>query len=151
MEVQRVQGGPWEKLTVPRDVRALVLLNIPSYAGGRNPWGEKKKSTRFEPQSVSDGKIEVVGLKSGLHTAAVLAKTPKMHGRRLAQVSAIRMALQEVAPRGRGSNGEVAFTHMQVDGEAWRQAVPRADSTDGPLMVEVRTDGGYQSIISRPR
>lgn len=76
-------------------------MNIPSYGGGRNPFGFKKKSKRFQPQSFSDGLIEVVGLKGGLHSAMVMAKAPKLHGRRLAQVAEVIIELQAPPPNGR--------------------------------------------------
>lgn len=41
---------------------AIVVLNIPSYASGTNPWNKKKPS--FDPQSMNDSKLEVIGLST---------------------------------------------------------------------------------------
>ncbi|XP_056167130.1 diacylglycerol kinase 5-like isoform X3 [Syzygium oleosum] len=38
--------GQWEDLYVPRSIRSIVCLNLPSFSGGLNPWGkpDPKKS-----------------------------------------------------------------------------------------------------------
>ena len=45
---------------IPSSIKAFVLVNLQSYAGGRNIWGESesKKKTWRKPL-VSDGLIEV--------------------------------------------------------------------------------------------
>ncbi len=35
----RSAAGDWGEVRIPRSVKALVLLNIQSYAGGRDLWG----------------------------------------------------------------------------------------------------------------
>ncbi|KAK4344445.1 hypothetical protein RND71_037539 [Anisodus tanguticus] len=53
--VKKVSSSKWEQVPVPSSVRSIVTLNLPSYGGGRNPWGhlkpdylEKVSAIRFE-------------------------------------------------------------------------------------------------------
>ena len=39
MRQVRSAAGDWGEVRIPRSVKALVLLNIQSYAGGRDLWG----------------------------------------------------------------------------------------------------------------
>ena len=70
-----------------------------SYSGGRDIWGlhDDDDHEVHRPEEVrkglkkpifDDGLIEVVGLKNGWHTFAVLAQlNRRVHGKRLAQVA----------------------------------------------------------------
>lgn len=63
IEVQQPGGGgAWSPLVIPTSIKAFVLVNLQSYAGGRNIWGdsESKKKKWLKP-SVADGIIEVIG------------------------------------------------------------------------------------------
>ncbi|XP_011018159.1 PREDICTED: diacylglycerol kinase 3-like isoform X2 [Populus euphratica] len=42
MHVKKVNCSEWEQIPVPKIVRAIVALNLHSYASGRNPWGSPK-------------------------------------------------------------------------------------------------------------
>lgn len=118
----RRESADWAEVPVPADVRALVFLNIDSYAGGRNIWG-RADGAGFGPQSCSDGLLEVVGLRGGLHSAAVMASRGKLaHGRRLAQASAVRIELG--CPTEEGTSK----AYLQVDGEPWRQKLAAGQS-----------------------
>ena len=49
---------------MPAAVKALVVINLQSYGGGRNIWGErmkpeKAKARGFVKPSVDDGMVEV--------------------------------------------------------------------------------------------
>lgn len=44
-------------------LQGVVVLNIPSYMGGAELWGTPRPSKGFQPQSISDGFLEVVGIK----------------------------------------------------------------------------------------
>lgn len=77
---------------------SIVFLNIPSFASGMKPWKNGKEG--FEPQSYSDGKLEVVGF----HTADFMLLQMGGHGDLIAQASKIRIVTDIPLP-------------MQVDGE----------------------------------
>jgi diacylglycerol kinase (ATP) len=61
--VQVLQPGSssWQPLAIPASIKALVLVNLQSYAGGRNIWGEQKSKQegRWREPSSADGLIEV--------------------------------------------------------------------------------------------
>lgn len=60
----------------------------------------------------NDGLLEVVGLRSGWHTAAVIASRGDLvHARRICQASALRLEVQ--APYLR-TDGQRSHTYMQV-------------------------------------
>ncbi|XP_073044223.1 diacylglycerol kinase 7-like isoform X1 [Primulina eburnea] len=40
--VKKVNCSEWEQIPVPSSVRSVVVLNLPSYESGRNPWGNLK-------------------------------------------------------------------------------------------------------------
>ena len=49
----------WRPLQLPRGVKALVLVNLQSYGGGRDIWGATPSKHRsWRTPSVSDGAIE---------------------------------------------------------------------------------------------
>lgn len=77
---------------------SIVFLNIPSYASGTKPW--KNGEDGFEPQSYSDGKLEIVGF----HTADFMFLQMGGHGDHIAQAKKIRIVTEIPLP-------------MQVDGE----------------------------------
>jgi diacylglycerol kinase (ATP) len=45
-------------------IHALIFLNIPCYANGKNPWKNNLKSNEFTTQSYSDEKLEVIGFST---------------------------------------------------------------------------------------
>ena len=53
----------WEDLVLPNSVRALVLVNLQSYAGGRNIFGKKlakkDKERKMQKPEFNDGVLEV--------------------------------------------------------------------------------------------
>ena len=59
----RDKAGEWVEVLVPSSVKALVLLNLQSYAGGRDLWGlkdsEKDKDKGWTQPIFNDGLIEV--------------------------------------------------------------------------------------------
>jgi hypothetical protein len=62
-------SGVWTALEVPPSVRALVLVNLQSYAGGRNIWGEASEASRrkhgWHEPTPDDGLIEVGWVMGG--------------------------------------------------------------------------------------
>lgn len=62
LQVLQPGSSEWQQLAIPSSIKALVLVNLQSYGGGRNIWGESESKTRsLRPPSVSDGLIEVRG------------------------------------------------------------------------------------------
>lgn len=61
IEVQQPGGdGAWSPLVIPSTIKAFVLVNLQSYAGGRNIWGESEsRKKKWSKPSVADGLIEV--------------------------------------------------------------------------------------------
>lgn len=41
-----LRSGRWEELEISAAVRAVVLLNLQSYGGGRNLWGKHTSEVR---------------------------------------------------------------------------------------------------------
>ncbi|GFR47198.1 hypothetical protein Agub_g8790, partial [Astrephomene gubernaculifera] len=133
----------WQPVKLSPDIRALVVVNLQSYGGGRNLWGrstsaaEQRKRGWQEP-AYNDGTLEVVGLLSGWHTGAVMAsKGALLHGRRICQAAGVRLAVQ--APHGR-PDGEPSHCYMQLDGEPWRQEIPNREQ-GSHVRVEIRHAG----------
>ncbi|KAJ9525409.1 hypothetical protein QJQ45_003187 [Haematococcus lacustris] len=114
LEVQTPDNPEWQEVPLGRDIRALVVLNLQSYAGGRNLWGPSSPSgdKTFKQPSYNDGLLEVVALTSGLHSAAVMAsKGQLLHARRLCQASGIRLQLRAKHVR---SDGRPSHAYLQV-------------------------------------
>jgi len=92
--VMKVDG---KIVPIPRGIKAIILLNIPSYAGGTDPWGLAKPR-----QSINDKIIEIVGLRGAAHVGAISAKVSS--GVRIGQGSELSFFLRDIV-------------HAQVDGE----------------------------------
>lgn len=97
------------------------VVNLQSYAGGRNLWGagpskEQKAGARsgrkIKEPTFNDGLIEVVGLRSGYHTAAIMATggTP-VNATRLCQASGVKLELRASHSR---PDGTPSHCYMQV-------------------------------------
>ncbi|XP_009770871.1 diacylglycerol kinase 7-like isoform X3 [Nicotiana sylvestris] len=74
--VKKVNSSKWEQVPVPSSVRSIVTLNLPSYGGGRNPWGHLKpeylEKRGFVEAHADDGCLEIFGLKQGWHASMVM-------------------------------------------------------------------------------
>ncbi|KAG1663214.1 hypothetical protein FOA52_011307 [Chlamydomonas sp. UWO 241] len=137
----------WSEVEIPVGVKALVVLNLQSYAGGRNLWGDASDdvdaaTAGFVPPTCSDGLVDVVGLANGYHTGCVMAtKGDLVHAVRVCQASALRLHVKAKYVRG---DGRRSHAYLQVDGEPWKQRVPSANDDD-PLVIEVAYAG--QSVV----
>ncbi|KAG8386255.1 hypothetical protein BUALT_Bualt03G0129900 [Buddleja alternifolia] len=120
------ESGDWIDLHIPPSIRSIVCLNLPSFSGGLNPWGrpnrKKLHSTDLTPPYVDDGRIEVVGFRDAWHGLLLFA--PKGHGTRLAQANRIRFKFRK---------GAADHTFMRIDGEPWKQPLPK----DNTVVVEL--------------
>lgn len=129
--------GTWGKVEIPSSVRALVVLNLQSYAGGRNLWGAEP-STGFDQPSTDDGRLEVVGLTNGWHTGLVMAtKGGLFHALRICQASGIKIELKAKHCR---PDGSPSHAYMQIDGEPWKQNVP-SSRDERPVVLEIKKEG----------
>ncbi|KAG6519255.1 hypothetical protein ZIOFF_022747 [Zingiber officinale] len=117
MKIMR-KTGHWEKLHVPRSIRSIVCLNLPSFSGGLNPWGtpdkKKQQDRELTPPFVDDGLLEIVGFKDAWHGLVLLA--PGGHGTRLAQAHRVQFKFRK---------GAADHAYMRVDGEPWKQPLPQ--------------------------
>ncbi|VVA31449.1 PREDICTED: diacylglycerol kinase [Prunus dulcis] len=131
--------GQWEDLLIPRSIRSIVCLNLPSFSGGLDPWGKpntKKVQYRdLTPPYVDDGLIEIVGFRDAWHGLILLA--PKGHGTRLAQANRIRFEF---------CKGVAEHTFMRIDGEPWKQPLPADDDT---VVVEI-SHFGQVNMLATP-
>jgi diacylglycerol kinase (ATP) len=103
-----VDGVP---VPVPGDVEGLVVLNLPSYAGGMNLWGTLKEE-RFDVVSMSDGRLEIIGIRSVFHLSQI--GTGIASGVRIAQGSDLVLSYRPNSPPLPG----------KIDGEPWLQEQP---------------------------
>lgn len=125
------KNGPhdqkWQKLNIPSSIRSIVCLNLPSFSGGLSPWGtpnsRKQRDRDLTPPFVDDGLLEVVGFRDAWHGLVLLA--PNGHGTRLAQAHRIRFEFHK---------GAADHTFMRIDGEPWKQPLPKDDDT---VVVEI--------------
>ncbi|KAL9685834.1 hypothetical protein QQ045_023288 [Rhodiola kirilowii] len=136
MHVKKVNSSDWELIQVPKSIRAIVALNLPSYASGRNPWGhlspEYLEKRGFLEAQPDDGLLEVFGLKQGWHASFVMVELiPAKH---IAQAAAIRLEI-------RGGDWQDAF--MQMDGEPWKQPLSKEYST----FVEIKRVPHHSLVV----
>jgi Ca2+-binding EF-hand superfamily protein len=97
-----VNGAPFP---VPSDLTGICLLNLPSWGGGKNPWGpEDPSAAQFRPQVIDDSMLEVIGFTGAFHLAQIQMNL--QYGVRIAQAKKIKLTTTAPLP-------------LQVDGEAW--------------------------------
>ncbi|KAG2450538.1 hypothetical protein HYH02_005039 [Chlamydomonas schloesseri] len=148
----RGEAAGWQPVKIPKGVRALVVLNLQSYAGGRNLWGPytteaDEKKLGFKKPKYNDGLLEVVGLLSGWHAGLVMAtKGGLLHAKRICQAAGVRVALS--APYVR-ADGEPSHCYMQLDGEPWKQDIP-VKGADAPVRVEIVHAGVSRVLRNEP-
>ncbi|KAL0785033.1 hypothetical protein Bca101_001278 [Brassica carinata] len=122
LHIKKLDSSEWEKVPVPKSVRAVVALNLHSYGSGRNPWGNLKQDylekRGFVEAQADDGLLEIFGLKQGWHASFVMVEL--ISAKHIAQAAAIRLEI-------RGGEWKDAF--MQMDGEPWKQPMSKDYST----------------------
>ncbi|XP_060205881.1 diacylglycerol kinase 1-like isoform X1 [Lycium barbarum] len=131
--------GEWIDLDIPRSIRSIVCLNLPSFSGGLSPWGSPNKKKLHERDLtapyVDDCLLEVVGFRNAWHGLVLLA--PRGHGTRLAQANRIRFEFHK---------GAAEHTFMRLDGEPWKQPLPIDDDT---VVIEI-SHFGQVSMLAGP-
>lgn len=139
VKIMKVGQSQWVDLDIPRSVRSIVCLNLPSFSGGLNPWGKpghKKLLDRdLTPPYVDDGFFEVVGFRNAWHGLVLYA--PNGHGTRLAQAHRIRFEFRK---------GAASHTFMRIDGEPWKQPLP---VDDDKVVVEI-SHRGQVTMLATP-
>eukprot|EP00048_Salpingoeca_helianthica_P023925 m.28309 g.28309 ORF g.28309 m.28309 type:complete len:832 (+) comp9075_c0_seq1:33-2528(+) len=89
-------------LLVARKIEAVTFLNISSYAGGTRPWGTRAAAAGFDPPSLCDRRLEVVGFEDGWDMAK--SQMGLGHALRIAQCSTATIIMSRALP-------------VQIDGE----------------------------------
>ncbi|KAI3717735.1 hypothetical protein L1987_69528 [Smallanthus sonchifolius] len=93
---------------VPEDAEGVLVVNIGSYMGGVDLWqNEDDNYDYFDPQSMHDGRLEVVSISGTWHLGKLQVGLSR--ARRLAQGRAIKIQLLAQLP-------------VQIDGEPWMQS-----------------------------
>jgi diacylglycerol kinase (ATP) len=100
-------SAPWRELDIPADVNAIVVLNLQSFGGGINLWGDGR-SPGYQAPSVGDGLLEIIGVPRNKFKFAGGGALCGTWGYKLAQVAGVRIELR-------------AQIAMQIDGEPWIQ------------------------------
>ncbi|KAK4754889.1 hypothetical protein SAY87_008646 [Trapa incisa] len=135
IHIKRINDSEWELIRLPPSVRAIVALNLPSYASGRNPWGNLKpeylEKRGFVETHPDDGLLEIFGLKQGWHASFVMVEL--ISAKHIAQAAAVRFEFR---------GGEWENAYMQMDGEPWKQPLNSNFST----FVEIKRVP-FQSIM----
>ena len=74
-----------EEVVLSDGLEGVIILNIPSYAGGCDLWGKTRQDSGYQKPSMSDGLLEVVGIRGTFHMAKIQTGTVK--AKKLGQVS----------------------------------------------------------------
>jgi len=96
-----VDGKP---VKLPDGLGGIMILNLPSYAGGSDLWGTSIDS--FKSQAIDDKLLEVVAITGSFHMGTIA--TNLSEALRITQGTSIRIKVHYELP-------------MQVDGEPWCQ------------------------------
>lgn len=128
LRVRSKSDEAWREIPLPVSVRAVVLLNLQTYGGGRDIWGlSNTKSLErkgFMEPAYDDGMIDVVGFRSGWHTTCVMGQVNEhIHAKRLAQGTEVEFLVVEDGNRVQGDDDK-STTYLQLDGEPWAQDIP---------------------------
>lgn len=127
-----------KRIVLPTGLSGIIVLNLPSFGGGLDMWvPQSGQREQWSPQSINDGRMEVIGVNSSFDIALQggLAGLGMQVAVRLAQARTVRLELKSCAPPSGDdivtSGGDPptavkpASTHrlgsiaVQCDGEPW--------------------------------
>lgn len=132
--------GIWEDLVIPSSIRSIICLNLPSFSGGLDPWGDPSKNKLHDrdltPPYVDDGLIEIVGFRNAWHGLVLLA--PNGHGTRLGQARRVHFEFHK---------GAINHTYMRIDGEPWKQPL---SVEDDKVAIEISHSGRVNMLANLP-
>ena len=94
-----------KKIELPH-LESIVVLNIPFWGGGVQPWSLGSGKCGVPEMSVNDGRLEVFGIYSSFHIAQLQVGLAEPY--RIGQAKSVRIKLSKRFP-------------IQVDGEPWEQ------------------------------
>jgi len=98
-----------ERAEIPSSLESVIVLNVSSYSGGVNMWGNvDQDDPKYKPQRIDDQLLEVVGIHGSHHMGQIQAHFSSAI--RLGQGAFIKFKIIS-------SEGVPA----QVDGEPWFQ------------------------------
>ena len=60
-----------KEIVLSENLEGIIVLNIQSYGGGCEMWGNVRPDSGFTKPSMSDGLLEVVGVKGTFHMAKI--------------------------------------------------------------------------------
>ena len=155
VRIKHTVEGEWNDVVVPPTIRAVVLLNLQTYGGGRDIWGMKNEAN-LERKGMrvprkDDGLIEVIGFKNGWHTAVVMGEvsTRKVHGKRLGQGCAVELVLGPAdghhgSQQQRAKQRDHLDVCMQLDGEPWKHTLKETQTqaqTQAHTHTQAQTHG----------
>ncbi|XP_022142919.1 diacylglycerol kinase 5-like isoform X1 [Momordica charantia] len=132
--------GHWEDLVIPPSIRSIICLNLPSFSGGLDPWGDpsknKSRDRDLTPSYVDDGLIEIVGFRNAWHGLVLL--TPNGHGTCLGQAKRVHFEFHK---------GAINHAYMRIDGEPWKQPL---SVDDDKVVIEISHSGRVNMLANLP-
>ena len=84
LQIRASKDGAWQDMHVPKDVRALVVLNFQSYSGGKDIWGlhdhqwPDEKAKGLKKPIFDDNCIEVSSCHGNSKRPAPEGKVPSL-------------------------------------------------------------------------
>jgi diacylglycerol kinase family enzyme len=95
-------------VVLPKSLEGIMVLNLSSWAGGKNPWGKPARSEGRAAQSPCDGLFELIGVTGSFHMGQI--QTYMNDGIRLGQGRDVtfRWLTTDILP-------------VQLDGEPWEE------------------------------
>jgi len=82
---------------IAKGLRSIVLLNVPSYSGGTNPWKKAKNDKQMPektPQAICDETLELFGMSGAFHIGRNVAGLSR-GGIRVAQGKKVEILIAE--------------------------------------------------------